>query len=85
MVRLIRDAIRDLDARARSLRERAQRANARVRDESERVLQIVEAKREALAARLEQPMDDEVLHEMGLTYRAANRLLVVVESWYRGR
>lgn len=85
MLRLIRDAIRDLDARARSLRERAERTNAQVRRESERILQIVEAKRTALARRLEQPIDEEVLSEMGLTYRAANRLLVVVESWYRGR
>lgn len=87
----LRDAVQDLDVRSKAVRAQAERAGADVRRESERIIQVVDAQRLFLATRinllqmlgLADSVDDGTLQEMTTKCSAANRLLSVVERWYR--
>ena len=86
----MREATRELAARATSVRARAERADPRVRRESERILGIVEEKGASIAVRLDliellgrdDPIEESTIHEIESAYRSAHTLLRTVEAWY---
>lgn len=88
----LRAQVRDLDARTSSVRQIAARARPQLRRESERIVAIVDDKRMSLLARLELCQllgdaegGDDALREVDATYREADKLISLVERWYRPR
>ena len=86
----LRTQIHDLDARTSSVRRSAARATPQLRRESERIVAIVDDKRISLLARLElcqllgdAVSDEDALRELDSTYHEADKLLSLVERWYR--
>jgi len=88
----LRDGLRDLDTRARVVRSRAERAAPPLRAESERIVGVVDAERTFLETKLElyamqgrTAVDEATAREIEGRRAAAERLLALVEGWYRAR
>lgn len=85
---LVREEVHDLGVRTASVRARAERADPRVRRESERIILAVEERRVALDVRLDlidltdRNAGEQEVQEIESAYRAAAALLVIVEGWY---
>jgi hypothetical protein len=91
----LREAVRELDVRAKSVRERAESAEPRLRSESKRIVDRVDERRVFIATRLELvelvasdrsgAHHQRALAEIEAAYHSASKLLAIVEGWYRPR
>lgn len=88
----VREGLRELDARAKAIRDRAAQSTPTVREESERIVNAVDAQRVFLATRLDlfdlvgrTDVDEDTAREIEARYSSAARLLAVVEGWFRPR
>lgn len=88
----LRGQLEELDQRAKSVRTRAERAHPTLRQESERIVGVVDGQRTFLSTKLDifqlrgsEAVSDATLKEMESRYVAAERLLGVVEGWYTAR
>ena len=90
---VVREGLRELDARAKAIRARAAQSTPAVREESERIVSAVEAQRIFLATRLDlfdmvgrsHSVDEGTVREIETKYSSTARLLAVVEGWFRPR
>ncbi|WP_394833101.1 hypothetical protein LVJ94_42035 [Pendulispora rubella] len=88
---VLREGVRDLDARMKTVRARVEKTNPRQRGDSPRILAMVEQQHAALAQRLailqasESGADETVCREMETAYEGADKLLARVERWYQPR
>jgi len=86
----LRHEVGDLDARVHMVRSHAEKADLRVRRESERIIRMVDDRRASIAVRLDllemlspnERTREATLREMERAYAAASRLLALVEAWY---
>lgn len=89
----VREGLRELDARAKAIRARAAQSTPLVRQESERIVGAVDGQRVFLATRLDlfdmvgrsDSVDEGTVREIEAKYTSTERLLAVVESWFRPR
>ncbi|MDB4946400.1 MAG: hypothetical protein JWP97_5934 [Labilithrix sp.] len=86
----LRESVRELAARTKTIRARAERATPQLRQESERIAQTVDVQRSAVTTRLDVldllgSADERSIADMEDRVRDAERLITVVESWYRPR
>ena len=88
----VREGLRELEARAKAVRDRAAQSPSVVREESERIVSAVDAQRVFLDTRLDlfdlvgrTDVDEDTAREIEAKYASAARLLAVVEGWFRPR
>ena len=87
----LREAVRELDLRAKSVRVRAETAHPRRRSSSKRIVDMVDERRAFITTRLEliqlvgDRADAKPLVEIEAACNSASKLLAIVEGWYRLR
>jgi len=88
----LRESVHELGVRTRTIRARAVRATPQLRQECERIAQTVDVQRSAVDTRLDvldllgtSDVDEGAFVDMEQKLRDAERLITVVESWYRPR
>lgn len=89
----LRESVHELGVRTKTIRARAVRATPQLRQECERIAQTVDVQRSAVDTRLDvfdllgstSGIDEGAFVDMEQKLRDAERLITVVESWYRPR
>ncbi|WP_394823186.1 hypothetical protein [Pendulispora albinea] len=85
----LRQGERELDARAKAIRVRMEKAEPRLRRHSKRILVTVEETQVSIATRLDilqtttTEMEEASIQNMEKMYKEAIKLLQRVESWYQ--
>jgi len=91
-ISVVREGIKDLDARTKVVKDHAARSSPRLKQECTRIVDEIEKKQKFVSTRLDvyallgkDPVDEASLRAVEAPYQEADRLLSTVEGWYQTR